>query len=735
MGNDFQKHSHRPSGITIAALLGLALLAVVAALNAAPQISQQLTILRSAAADNHQWGLAQVEVDILQMQNAALRANDSGNLENFRRRYDIFYSRVKLLSDGSEFETVRTLDNIGPEIKILSDFLVTSVPVVDGDDAALLAALPTMIKTLDDLRVVARNASLAGVAAFGAIADEKREKFLAILRETALIALVIVLAMIALTFVLIRQVRISHRRGEEIHQKNIRLDAAIDASMTAERAKSRFLAVMSHEMRTPLNGLIGTLELLAGSNLSEKQQKHLNMAQSSSEILLHHVNDVLDISKIESDHLTLSQDSLNPANLLQEICDTNQALAAERGNTLDLVIPKDEVPRVTGDSMYLRQILLNLVGNAIKFTRDGQIALELQVVDQDSENIAFEFRVIDTGLGIASEDIDRVFDDFITLDSSYDRKVGGTGLGLGICHRLATAMGGEIGVESVEGDGSVFWLRLQFPICRAAPNVGELREAPHATERNLKILVAEDNATNFAILSEVLEADGHHVTHAANGQEAVEAARDTQFDLILMDISMPLLDGVAATRAILAHENGSPSPPIFALTAHASPNEQQRFLDAGMRGCLIKPIRRKDILALINKVASQGNDHEQSETMIDTELLQELHDALGATKYNTLRNRFLNEISVAMENLISKCEASGGVVENVSDHDLEGFRAELHQLSGAAANFGASTFRTDVIALERLCGADQNVDIAKHLNRIAERWTRSKAQIEMVQLE
>jgi CheY-like chemotaxis protein len=361
---------------------------------------------------------------------------------------------------------------------------------------------------------------------------------------------------------------------------------------------------MSHEMRTPLNGLLGSLELLEQGDLDAVQRRHLATLRLSGELLLHHVNDVLDISRLDAAAHSFALEPIDPAAILRDLAESQAAVAAAAGNVIEVVLPEADRITLLGDPRRLRQALLNLLGNALKFTRSGRITLAFTTGAENEDGLAVEFRVSDTGIGIAAEDQSRIFEDFVTLDASYGRAAEGTGLGLPITRRLVTAMGGCIGVESAPGAGSSFWIRLSLPVDRGrtepTPPAAALPPAAPATAagpsgRPCHVLMVEDNEVNRAILRAFLGKLGHEVEEAHDGEEGVRLAELRRYDLIFMDISMPRLSGVEATRLIRAGDGVSRDAPIVAVTAHALPAELAAFRAAGIDAVLTKPIRLKAI--------------------------------------------------------------------------------------------------------------------------------------------
>ncbi len=392
------------------------------------------------------------------------------------------------------------------------------------------------------------------------------------------------------------------RQAADLQSQTVELERARRQAEQASLAKSQFLAVTSHEIRTPMNGILGAAELLNATPLSAAQRHYVRTAHRSARALLALIDDVLDLSRIEAGRLQLHLAPTDLRQLVDDAVDLVDLAAHGKPVTLGLNLPPSLPQRVQADGVRLRQLLVNLLHNAVKFTDEGAVRLEVQVLAQTTTTLTLRFSVHDSGIGIPADQLDAIFDAFTQVDATSTRRHGGSGLGLAIVHQLATLMGGTVRVASVPGQGSHFWVDLPLALAPdpapAAPAIAA-PVAPDAT--GARLLLAEDDPVNQMVVAEMLRLLGCAVDVVADGGAAHQAVLDGGYDLVLMDCHMPEVDGFEATRRIRAAPAGAARTPVVALTADALDSDRRRCLDAGMDDVLTKPVSSAQLAAAVER--------------------------------------------------------------------------------------------------------------------------------------
>ena len=408
------------------------------------------------------------------------------------------------------------------------------------------------------------------------------------------------------------------KANRELTSKSMRLVTAMKKADAATRAKSFFLANMSHEIRTPLNAVLGMAELALLEKDEPQRERYLRRIMEAGNSLLSVINDILDFSKIEARKLTLESLGFTLREVLESAVEMNRLQTAAKGLSLDIRVAEDVPDILVGDPSRLKQVLLNLLSNAVKFTEQGGITLAVSRAqgepDTPDGEVTLDFAVTDTGIGIPEEKQHAVFESFLQADETVTRKHGGTGLGLAICKLLVELMHGRMHIASTEGAGSTFSFTARF-IVGDADALPETPSAPADPDLpRLRVLLADDNALNRFLAKTLLNQHGHSVTTVENGAQALEAAKEYCFDLVLMDVQMPIMDGITATRVIRDPNSGALNPdvPIVAITAHALKGDRERFLRAGMNDYIGKPVNMESFYATISRVM-QGRPAPEAE--------------------------------------------------------------------------------------------------------------------------
>jgi signal transduction histidine kinase/CheY-like chemotaxis protein len=554
----------------------------------------------------------QVEAEYLRLREQwfrAQQADDNATREALQLRYDIWVSRIGLLrNERTARLMVGSADYVAP-LRQIDSFIAradkllgttTSTPV----NAAALAALQP---ELDALGGPIHSMSLS---ASHHVSEQIAERNTAVRTHNQVaLLLTVFLSLMVLAFGLMamRQMRLLQERERALVDLTAHLREARRQAEAASDAKSVFLANMSHEIRTPFHGLLGMLSLLRDTGLNARQVDYLRTATESADHLLTILNDVLDMSLLESGRLSLSEEPVDLRDLLREV----EALMRPQAQAKSLALHIDAAPGVPekarADRTRVKQILFNLLSNAVKFSDRGVVVLDLHRSAVDDGSEALDFVVTDTGIGMDEATMQRLFRRFSQGDESRSRRHGGTGLGLEISRSLARLMGGDVTVKSVPGEGSSFTFRLPLQLVTSAPRPAALLQAAADTSGSgmgsLRVLVAEDHPVNRQYMAALLEGMGHQAFFAGNGLEAVHAIREQRFDIVLMDLHMPLLDGVGATLSIRALPDGAAATvPIIALTADAFAQTRERCLMAGMNDFLAKPVSPERLSAMFRRL-------------------------------------------------------------------------------------------------------------------------------------
>lgn len=677
-------------------------------------VSFQITLhsrakeLAAVGQDNIFWSFYQINTEYLRLRTS-LAELESGKIspDNAMRRFDIFVSRLNVVSGGAYrqiFDGQAFYDSV---IAATEGFVRRSDAAIAAAGGSMTPAVAArMAAELADLQET-YQAVVLGANNWSANNAATRWTETQQMQNQALLASVVQVGA-SLLFAVIASLQIaaisrSHRR---LHQMTEDLSKARNEAEGANRAKSAFLANISHEIRTPMNGVIGLLSLMLESKLPARERDYAASALRSAENLLILVNDILDFSKLEAQRLTIEAEDFDLGQIVEDVVTVLAPRASENGTIIESRIDPTTTLWLHGDALRIRQILFNLAGNAVKFTRNGMVTVAISTQRQPDGSLMLCGDIHDTGIGIPADQVGRLFQRFTQVDDSSTRQFGGTGLGLAICRELCGLMGGEITVRSQLGVGSTFsfTVRCTPAVPRAAEPAPEKRQPTPTQIRPLRLLVVDDVPANRTLLGGMLERDGHAVRYAVDGREAVHAVMREPFDMVLMDVQMPVLDGCGATEAIRSQQGPVAQIPILAVTANVQPEDHAHYRACGMQDCLSKPIRRDALRQMLARYAPSppapsaafpvpmtpaSHPHIDTDSLIDAEQIDSLFEALGADEWH----QTLVELRSIVE---SETEKIATALDEGRPH-----RPHAHLIKGLALNVGAKAIANLATLIER----------------------------------
>jgi signal transduction histidine kinase/CheY-like chemotaxis protein len=657
--------------------------------------------------------------------------------EPLQLRYDIFVSRIGLLQTERAQRVLSESPEYGAALRALRDFVDRGDLYLSPNATAPFSAasMQALLADLEALDAPIHQMLLAGAHR---VAEQvtARNDALAQHNRVGLALTAFLSAMVGLFgFLALRRMRQLDESRRAMEAMANRLHDAREQALRASQVKSEFLTNMSHAIRTPFHGMLGMLTLLRETKLDTRQQELLHTAVDAADHLLSLLNDIVDLSKLEQGTLTLDMREVDLAALLREVERLMRAPAAAKGLQLSAQLDGALPPRLLLDGTRLRQVLYNLVANAIRFTDSGSVTLRCRrIAPQATGDAMIEIEVADTGIGMDADTLQRLFERTLVLErpaTRADAMRQGTGLGLEIAQRLTRLMGGDIGVESMPGVGSTFRVRVPMREPAAAAisaTPAEPVQPVAAAPQSLHVLVAEDNPVNRLYIGALLERMGHRAHFVENGLEALQAVQEHRFDIVLMDVHMPVMDGIAATEGIRALDAPSAKQPIVALTADAYADTRTRCLAVGMDEVLVKPLGLPELESLFQRrfgsaLAARDDGPRAApapgagSALLDTDVLARLVELMPRAEAARLYEALLSQAG----------DATDRMRRALRDADTDELRRVSHGLKGAALNLG---LRALADAADRLSGSAPNTNagqLALALQRFDETLAATRA--------